>query len=170
MSQVKISGNASGTGVFTVASPNSNNTQTLTLPDTTGTLMAQTATGTNLTSGTKYQVGGVTTNALAWVNFNGTTSPGTIRAQYNVSSVTKNGTGDFTVNMTTALADINYSVAATTSSTATATASYFIRPFVSNAGGVAFTSIAPTTTAFRFCTGGILGADMDYAMISVFGN
>jgi hypothetical protein len=46
----------------------------------------------------------------AWVNFNGTTSPGTIRSSYNVSSVTKNGTGDYTVNFATAMADQNYSV------------------------------------------------------------
>jgi hypothetical protein len=38
MSQVKITGNASGTGIFTIASPNSNNNQTLTLPDSTGTV------------------------------------------------------------------------------------------------------------------------------------
>lgn len=45
----------------------------------------------------------------AWVNFNGTTaSPSTIRASYNVSSVTKNGTGDYTVNFTTAMVDTNY--------------------------------------------------------------
>ena len=48
--------------------------------------------------------------AKAWVNFNGTTSPGTIRSQYNVSSVTKIGTGDYTVNFTTAMTDANYSV------------------------------------------------------------
>jgi hypothetical protein len=44
----------------------------------------------------------------AWVNFNGTTSPGTIRASGNVSSVTRNGTGDFTVNFSTAIGDANY--------------------------------------------------------------
>jgi hypothetical protein len=44
----------------------------------------------------------------AWVNFNGTTSPGTIRASGNVSSVTRNGTGDYTVNFTTAMLDANY--------------------------------------------------------------
>jgi hypothetical protein len=49
----------------------------------------------------------------AWVNFNGTTSPGTIRAAFNVSSVTKNATGDYTVNFTNALADANYSVLGT---------------------------------------------------------
>ena len=44
----------------------------------------------------------------AWVNFNGTTSPGTIRASGNVSSVTRNATGDYTVNFTTAMPDANY--------------------------------------------------------------
>jgi hypothetical protein len=48
--------------------------------------------------------------ARAWVNFNGTTSPGTIRASGNVSSVTKNGTGDYTVNFATAMPDVNYAV------------------------------------------------------------
>ena len=48
--------------------------------------------------------------AKAWVNFNGTTSPGTIRSSYNVSSVTKNGTGQYTVNFASSLADSNYSV------------------------------------------------------------
>jgi hypothetical protein len=33
-----------------------------------------------------------------------------IRASYNVSSITDNGTGDYTVNFTTALADANYSI------------------------------------------------------------
>jgi hypothetical protein len=47
----------------------------------------------------------------AWVNFNGTTSPGTIRAAFNVTSVTKNGTGDYTVNFTTAMPNANYAIA-----------------------------------------------------------
>lgn len=54
----------------------------------------------------------------AWVNFNGTTSPGTIRSSYNVSSVTRNGTGNYTVNFTTAMNDANYSVCATAGGTA----------------------------------------------------
>ncbi len=45
----------------------------------------------------------------AWVNFNGTGTVA-IRASYNVSSITDNGTGDYTVNFATALADANYSV------------------------------------------------------------
>lgn len=43
----------------------------------------------------------------AWVNFNGVTTA-TIRASFNVSSVTRNATGDYTVNFTNALADANY--------------------------------------------------------------
>lgn len=44
MSQVKVQGNASGTGIFTIASPNSNNNQTLTLPDATGTVVTKSGT------------------------------------------------------------------------------------------------------------------------------
>jgi hypothetical protein len=43
----------------------------------------------------------------AWVNFNGTGTVA-IRASGNVSSITDNGTGDYTVNFTTAMADANY--------------------------------------------------------------
>jgi hypothetical protein len=57
----------------------------------------------------------------AWVNFDGTTSPGTIRASGNVSSVTKNGTGDYTVNFTTAMPDVNFSAIGTGNSTGTGT-------------------------------------------------
>jgi len=56
MSQVKIQGNASGTGQFTIASPNSNSNQTLTLPDSTGTIATSadlsSLNASNLTSGT----------------------------------------------------------------------------------------------------------------------
>jgi hypothetical protein len=45
----------------------------------------------------------------AWVNFNGTGTVA-IRASGNVTSITDNGTGEYTVNLTTALTDANYSV------------------------------------------------------------
>ena len=47
----------------------------------------------------------------AWVNFNGTGTVA-IRASFNVSSITDNGTGDYTLNFTTAMPDANYSVVA----------------------------------------------------------
>jgi len=46
----------------------------------------------------------------AWVNFNGTGTVA-IRASGNVSSITDNGTGDYTVNFTNAMPDANFSVA-----------------------------------------------------------
>ena len=46
----------------------------------------------------------------AWVNFNGTGTVA-IRASGNVSSITDNGTGNYTINFTTAMPDANYSVA-----------------------------------------------------------
>jgi len=48
----------------------------------------------------------------AWVNFNGTGTVA-IRASGNVSSITDNGTGDYTVNFTTAMVDVNYSASGT---------------------------------------------------------
>ena len=50
--------------------------------------------------------------AKAWVNFNGTGTVA-IRASGNVSSITDNGTGNYTVNFTTAMPDANYADAVT---------------------------------------------------------
>jgi hypothetical protein len=49
----------------------------------------------------------------AWVNFNGTGTVA-IRAQFNVSSITDNGTGLYTLNFTTAMPDANYMVTGST--------------------------------------------------------
>jgi hypothetical protein len=59
--------------------------------------------GTNSTSATNPILG----SARAWVNFNGTSTIA-IRDSFNVSSITDNGTGDYTVNFTNAFANTNY--------------------------------------------------------------
>ena len=51
--------------------------------------------------------------AKAWVNFNGTGTVA-IRDSYNVSSITDNGTGDFTINYGTALNNSNYAISGIT--------------------------------------------------------
>ena len=54
--------------------------------------------------------------AKAWVNFNGTTNVGgncTIRADFNVSTVADNGTGNYTINFSTNLSNALYCVNAT---------------------------------------------------------
>ena len=48
----------------------------------------------------------------AWVNFDGTTTPPTIRASFNVSSVVRNSTGVYTVNFGTSMVDADYAVSA----------------------------------------------------------
>jgi hypothetical protein len=57
-----------------------------------------------------YGSAAVAYGCRAWVNFNGTGTPA-IREDGNVSSITDNGTGDYTVNFTTAMPDANYAVA-----------------------------------------------------------
>lgn len=54
---------------------------------------------------------GMTGISKAWVNFNGTGTVA-IRDSFNVSSITDNGTGDYTINFTTALPNANYAISA----------------------------------------------------------
>jgi len=91
-----------------------------------------------------------------WVNFNGT---GTvfIRSSYNVSSITDNGTGDYTVNFTTALADANYSAQQSAGDAGALTGR-----FAFGYGGV-----APTTTAYRFFTSTFAGSMYDPPHVAV---
>ena len=44
----------------------------------------------------------------AWVNFNGVSGSVAVRASFNVSSITRNGAGDYTVTFTNAMPDANY--------------------------------------------------------------
>jgi len=118
MSRIALNGNASGTGTVTIASPNTNSDRTVTLPDATGTLVLSgdaasfttvSASG-NLSFNSGYGSAAVAYGCRAWVNFNGTGTVA-IRASGNVSSITDNGTGDYTVNFTNAMPDANFSVA-----------------------------------------------------------
>jgi hypothetical protein len=76
----------------------------------------------------------------AWVNFDGTGTP-SIRASGNVTSITDNGTGDYTVNFTTAMPDANYAIAMTTGGTTNAYLSRDLSDIT-----------ARTTSAFRVST------------------
>jgi hypothetical protein len=61
----------------------------------------------NLSFNSGYGSAAVAYGCRAWVNFNGTGTVA-IRASGNVTSITDNGTGDYTVNFTTAMPDVNY--------------------------------------------------------------
>jgi hypothetical protein len=77
-----------------------------------GNLLADVVQGSTANTPPVFKDGnGTTIGTLcrAWVNFNGTGTVA-IRASFNVSSITDNGTGNYTVNFTTAMPDANYSV------------------------------------------------------------
>ena len=57
--------------------------------------------------------------AKAWVNFNGLSSTAVIRSSFNVSSITDEAAGDYTVNFTNAMSDADYCVCGAASDTAT---------------------------------------------------
>jgi len=105
MSSVVISGDTSG--AITLAAPAVAGTTTLTLPATTGSVIGSNSSG-DIQFNSGYGSVAKAYGVRAWVNFNGTTSPGTIRGSGNVTSITKNGTGSFTLNFTTAMPDANY--------------------------------------------------------------
>lgn len=102
--------------------------------------------------------------AKAWVSFNGTGTVA-IRASGNVSSITDNGTGDYTVNFTNAMSDANYCF------TASGSSGDNIDTVV---GGQCFnsrTSFPPTTSALRgfWKQGNSAGAiDCNIVCISIF--
>tara|TARA_R110000822_G_scaffold107968_2_gene237310 strand:+ start:3890 stop:4360 length:471 start_codon:yes stop_codon:yes gene_type:complete len=92
----------------------------------------------------------------AWVNFNGTGTVA-IRASGNVTSITDNGTGDYTVNFTTAMQDVNYAVTALVGGTTNA---YVIRDYSD--------VTARTVSAFRISTISISPiATLDAAQINL---
>jgi hypothetical protein len=96
----------------------------------------------------------------AWVNFNGTGTVA-IRGSGNVSSITDNGTGDYTVNFTTAMPDANYNVVFGAGSTTSLSGIYFAT------GREAQTS--PTTSAYRLGTiNSNAYADLGYVYAAFF--
>ena len=96
----------------------------------------------------------VTTVASTTTSGNVTLLRNTIRGSGNVSSITDNGTGDYTVNLTVAMPDINYAVSMSGGGGSTGQEGLF--------GIVA----APTTSAVRFESYTDSGTLVDRAYIS----
>jgi len=157
----------------TITAGNATNGGTAISSDTSGTLELKTGsssttaltldTSGNLQMNSGYGSVATAYGCRAWVNFNGTGTVA-IRASGNVSSITDNGTGDYTVNFTTAMPDINYSASLS-----------FSRDPDCPSGNIATNNatggnVAPTTTALRvgMYLFGVGGKDVTYINIAVF--
>jgi hypothetical protein len=101
----------------------------------------------------------------AWVNFNGTGTVA-IRASGNVTSITDNGTGDYTVNFTTAMPDANYVTVGSVDRVAGGGEGILGLYAVNGSGAL----VPPTTTAARVTTSTFNNSDVDltYVCVSFF--
>ena len=145
-----------GTGASTLAANNvllGNGTSALqtVAPSTTGNVLTS--------NGTTWVSSALTQYVKAWVNWNGTGTPA-IRGSFNVSSITDNGTGDYTVNFTNALANTNYATVGTCA---------LSNAIVAGNTERGFTPQDYNTTSIRYVvTDGVSGVDPLYCNVAVF--
>lgn len=102
----------------------------------------------------------------AWVCFDGTGTPA-IKASGNVTSLTDNGTGDWTINFTTAISDANYSVVASSTRASTTYPTFVCVDSNGTTGAV----VAPTTSAVRvnsITTQTSAAIDVTYVKVAIF--
>lgn len=99
MSKVQLQGNVSGTGIFTIASPNSNTDRTLTLPDNTGTLLSSASTLSPSQLGSQFSINsGAPSNSFVM------DAGGRITTPNQPAFAASGGAGNVVVNFPTALA------------------------------------------------------------------
>jgi len=113
---ITISGSGTITGASTLATTVVNPTFTTQTAAIIKSAAVNTPTVFQDSAGTE-----VATMCRSWVNFSGVTST-SIQASFNVSSVTYNSTGEYTVNFTTPFADAKYSAVAATGRSSTTAA------------------------------------------------
>ena len=96
----------------------------------------------------------------AWVNFNGTGTVA-IRANGNVSSITDNGTGDYTVNFSTSMPDANYAISGSANVSTSLDAGQYSRD-------ISLCSQTLSTSSFRIRTAETFDADVfDAAIVTL---
>lgn len=108
-----------------------------------------------------------TTTTTATNSGSSTIYPNPIRSSYNISSITKNGTGDYTVNFATPMADENYSVSSAIGGTV----------FTTMVGQIGRNGATPlfTTSNFKFTivfnnAGNFTATDAPHIHLTIFGN
>lgn len=150
-----------GTGVTTSTGSGNNvlaTSPTLTTPTVATLKSASSATPTVFQDSSGTEIGQL---CKAWINFNGSATP-SIRASFNVSSLTRNAAGDYTINFTTAMTDANYSAAFGSVYTNSGTYNVYLN---------FHSTVSPTTTALRVfanAAGSSSGLDPYTGSVAVF--
>ena len=120
----------------------------------------------NLAFNSGFGSAAVAYGCRAWVNFNGTGTVA-IRASGNVSSITDNNTGDYTVNFTTAMPDANYNTVGMSGSNNAAT----------NGSGFSVSVAMNNASPFQYSASGVrvftgvsnaAPSDNAYVLVSIF--
>ena len=105
----------------------------------------QVNTGTEKSIDTSYIYNGV---AKSWTNINGGSGTPVIRDSFNHTTLTDNGTGDYTLALSNSMGNVDYSLQVTGSGTATGAASVFNRKLT-----VYTASAIPTTSQYVIASG-----------------
>lgn len=106
---------------------------------------------------------GMTGIAKAWVTWNGSTN--VINGSFNVTSITKNTTGDYTINFTTAMSNATYSVTTSAGSNNTTNGQAVLNVAQTSAASGAVTK---TTTQLRVVSSnGSVGTLADFGELNV---
>jgi hypothetical protein len=97
---------------------------------------------------------GMTGIAKAWVNFNGTSGTAVINSSFNISSITRNAAGRYTMNFTTVMANTGYAVTGSMESTA---GNNTLQLYASSGGGSAPDVKTTSACMVNYSQGGTLG-------------
>jgi hypothetical protein len=147
---------ADNTGILELKTGTGSGTTALTLDTSQNATFAGTVSvAGNLSFNSGYGSTAVAYGCRAWVNFNGTGTVA-IRASGNVSSITDNSTGNYTVNFTTAMPNVNYVACSMPGSGGTTTG--------------AITTVAQTTTSYQMSYANTAGGftDTSFAGVAIF--
>jgi hypothetical protein len=150
-----LTGSGGGTAAISIdSSQNVTVAGNVTASGTLAVTSDQTVGGNLTVTGTVTATGGVSSaNSLrAWVNFNGTGTVA-ISGSGNVSSITDNGVGLYTINFTTAMPDTNFSAAAIPAG---------------DARYVAYVSRTTSTLGISVANASLTRYDVDPIMVQVF--
>lgn len=167
MSAVIVAGNTSGS--VSLTAPDVAGSTVITLPTTSGTMLLTNGNGsalTNLPTPTALSTASGSApsySARAWVNFNGTGTVA-IRASGNVSSITDNGTGNYTINFTTAMSDASYAVTFGARQDADANENAYAMRVARNG----IFSTTQVQVVHGYFAGGNVYSDCVYGLVSIF--